>query len=232
MSTEILPIVGALTAACALASSIVLAFKTNKKTEEVLNDLIIERNSVSHHNLEKNVANEAIFRLSSHLQKLKPDYIVGVNRGGTMIGAFVSLGLGIKSKNFIRCLVSRKGKYKATCGAKHLSGTVVVLDDISRSGRTLQAAVDEIARKNPNINTIYSAVLITTLNDKNIPMFKELDYFSFATQDNNMYLPWTPKLSKDSESERLKYFRAVRKKPIEKIAYEVSNTLYSTGNTH
>lgn len=227
MSFELLPIVGAVASLGALSTSIFLTIKSGL-VKEVETKYLLKKSSIRNHSLERAIANEAIFRLSSYVQSLEPDYIVGVNRGGTMVGAFISLGLGIKSKNFVKCLVSRKGKYKATCHIGHMHGTVVVIDDVSRSGKTIEEAIKEIKAKNPNIEDIYSAVLVTTLDDLKRPKYKSLNYYSYATLDDEIFLPWTPRIKNidNKEKVRLKLFKEIRKKPRSKIAQDISSALY------
>lgn len=228
MSIEYLPITGVMAAVAAFILSIKQAIKVHSESKAVHQDLI-KNNYISNHNLERRVANEAIFRLSSYAQKISPDFIVGINRGGTMVGAFISLGLGVPSKNFSTCQVSKNGKYKIYCDTKNMYGTVLVIDDVSRSGRTIEEAINEIKKNNSKIKNIYSAVLITTIDKENRSNYKDLNYFSFATTDKDVYLPWTPRLKNklNIESHRIKLFKEVKGKSLDKIALEVSISLYN-----
>jgi hypoxanthine phosphoribosyltransferase len=86
------------------------------------------------------IAQEAIPGLVGYARKLNPDWIAGVNPGGRMIASRLckEIGLGADRCFYVK-YDTETGNLALKSGARLISGTLLVIDDISRTGNTLQS---------------------------------------------------------------------------------------------
>ncbi len=112
MIVNYLPIAGAsLTVACLIISLFITTRAYYRNKDNKLGDNFVRNNSLS-----PDGVFSALSRLYSFVKSSPPDYLIGVNRGGVLVGAYICFMLGIKKDKFIVCLVSKKdGKYKVSC---------------------------------------------------------------------------------------------------------------------
>ena len=133
--------------------------------------------------------------LNSILEQVEPSYVVGLNRGGVLVGAYLSLASELPSERFERCCVIKEGARvtKVECNFRELSGEVLVIDDILRSGHTMKAAISEILKLNPEIKRIYSATLVATVDSSGSPIgYSDLSFCSFTKPRHvDVRLPWS-----------------------------------------
>jgi hypoxanthine phosphoribosyltransferase len=188
----------------------------------------------------KEISNEntniGLKKLINYANKFEPDFIIGINRGGMLIGAYISLALGIPSKNFKRCCVvpmlNGSGEYEIDCSINdNLIGKVLVVDSIIRTGGSMKSAFKELQQKFPDIETIKTATVITVTDKDDKPVFEDLDYCVFGTQNPLLKLPWsefTPdegddylELRKTQSSQKKQEFHNMENKPVGALANEV-----------
>ena len=172
-------------------------------TQSTLNNNIIPMKAV----------NEAIKNVSDYSLDLLPDYIVGLNRGGTMIAAFVALFLGLPSRKFTRCYV---GEGEVDCSEASLSGRVLIIDDICRSGETMELAKSYVSSNWNNIEKIYTASLFSYVDENMRSSFREIDYYSTAVSSIDISLPWN-----EEPTSRRDQFEKVKNEGIESLIYEL-----------
>jgi xanthine phosphoribosyltransferase len=101
----------------------------------------------------KNDTNKLIKRLQSN----DFDVIIGIARGGLTLSHCIAEGLSIRDVQTIRTELydsTKKRDEISVFGELKLSGVknVLVLDDIADSGETLKVIMDDLERKNPDIN--------------------------------------------------------------------------------
>lgn len=208
--------------------SVVISLINLKRSSIIKNNLHKEK-IISGNTIASETLNTAIFKLSTYVAAIKPDYVVGINTGGTMVGAWVCLATGIHNENFIKCLVTHvDNEYKAECHEKNIRGRVLVIDDILRTGQTFEAATAYL-NSNKNITEIYCAALIASIDNDKKSKLKRLDFYSYLTTNDRTYLPWSRRIprSENSYEARLKLYKQIEKKSIQLIASEVSNVLFS-----
>lgn len=227
---ELFPIIGATLGVGGAIYSIVIAKHPHPKSSDhfgiELYDLQTPGSTLS-----PKQTSEGIFKLVQVTHDLEPDFVVGINRGGTMIGAYLSLMHGVPSSNFLRCYVPRT-KREPICDSISVHGNIIVVDDICRSGNTMRDAVNFFKARNPNIKRIYSVSLAAVFTSENSPSFNDLYYFAYKTTNKKLSLPWTCELVKDDfdnsdEIDTIKEieFNWVKEKPVEILAREVSENL-------
>lgn len=159
---------------------------------------------------------EAINQLNSYAININPDFILGVNRGGSLVAAMVSLNIGLPSSNFIRCYVDSAG---AVCPVEKLYGTVIIIDDISRTGETLKLSYEYIEKHSNNLK-ILTATLFTHINKNNKAVYSDLSFFSFITKNSKVKLPWnTKKISKKQQ------YDSILSEPREKLVVKLSDSI-------
>jgi adenine/guanine phosphoribosyltransferase-like PRPP-binding protein len=192
---EFIPATGALAAVSALVYAVWIAIR-----QRGFHSAIAERQTavVSGLGDEKvlSVANASrgVVGLFEYASELRPDYIVGVNRGGAVVGAYLSLCLDVGDKRFATCYVERDGL--AECGKQQeLSGTVLVVDDITRTGKTLEILRTHLEETFPQIKKTVMATLVAAVDANGEPKFKKLDFAALLTKNQHLTLPWDPRIA-------------------------------------
>lgn len=125
----------------------------------------------------------------NYCREINPDYIIGINRGGSMVAATASLQLGLPSKNFVRCRFDING---IEVSENNLSGVVLIIYDKIRVGTHISSLVNEsILRDNINIKHIKTACLYAYSKSNKIDEIIGLDFFSYYIEaKDNIFLPW------------------------------------------
>ena len=129
-------------------------------------------------------------KLKEYCNDIKPDYVIGLNRGGVMIGAFLALSMEVPSEKFLRCCVIDKNNVTADFGSEKLSGKVVIIDDIARSGTTLDSATDHLVKLYPDV-IFYPATIFSVVDENGEALSKSLAFSVFSTKNEKLTLPWS-----------------------------------------
>lgn len=132
-----------------------------------------------------------IIRIINYARHENPDYIVGLNRGGTLIGALISLYLDVPSDKFIRCSIKKDKKIE--CDINKLYGKILVVDSVVRTGSTFKFITKYISDNADNIKEIKSASMVSSMKKTGSHNFNNIDYYAFSTYDSSLLLPWTKK---------------------------------------
>jgi len=218
---------GAFLALIALLVSGKSRVKKDLDSRKQIQALVVPTNQIQNKRLSITITLESMSGLMAFATKILPDVIVGLNRGGTLIGAFIALGLRIPNERFVPFFVNTKEGI-VEGDFNRIKGVVLVVDDICRSGRTFEKAVDII--KDLNVSSkIYSASMVAEIDDLLHPNYKNLDFCTYGVEEKDLLLPWTDPMSRTGnqdiiEKQKLQ-FEEKRKQPIENLADEVSQTI-------
>lgn len=134
----------------------------------------------------------------------RPDYIVGITRGGLVPANLLSQYLDVKMYSLDVCLRDHCDamgpESNAWMAEDALDGkNILIVDDINDSGATLQWIADDWKRSNrpfsPEWKDVFSNnVRIATLINKPSSDFKDISYFGkeIATDEDNVWVvfPW------------------------------------------
>ena len=97
--------------------------------------------------------------------EIEYDYIIALGRGGLIPGTMLSYKLGIKNLQNLGINTRQEdGKHLETLVNQipnHISGNVLVVDDINDSGRTFQAVSSLIKSEYPDIGELLYCSLTT-----------------------------------------------------------------------
>jgi hypoxanthine phosphoribosyltransferase len=202
----------------------------NDRSKQRYGDLTLLRGK----EISKEDANTGLKKLISYANKFEPDFIIGINRGGLLIGAFIALALGIPSKNFKRCCVvpisGDSGGYDIDCSANDLVGKVLVVDSIIRTGGSMTSTVKDLQKRFPSIE-INTATLATVTDKDKKSVFEGLDYCVFGTQDRLLKLPWSEvnpnegadylETRKERSPKKKRDFQHMESQPVGELASEM-----------
>jgi hypoxanthine phosphoribosyltransferase len=132
----------------------------------------------------------------------KPDYIIGVNRGGWLLSTYLTHRLDIDRDNVLR-FDDKKGRIleditslKASC--ESTKKTFLVVDDISRKGDAIRKAVGYIEKEFLSSN-LSVAVLVVCNKEKN----SIVDYNPYWTRRGDIQLPWSSEERKKEARENI-----------------------------
>lgn len=129
---------------------------------------------------------QGIDKITHHFQNNKPDIIVGIARGGLVPSVYLSHALNVPLEVITWSTRDRDLKEHSIRIEKILSdgGTVLFVDDINDSGRTLQELDD-------HYSTSEGTCLYATLISKNTSMFRH-DISSIELKDDDRWIvfPW------------------------------------------
>lgn len=143
--------------------------------------------------------------VESFTNDVNPDAIVNINRGGSIVGKYVCQRLrqrglnnsGFKVENFVSedsniktewTRILNNPKHVGTSTKELPINNIVVIDDISRSGRTA-SIVREAVQKRFTECEVYIVTLICT-NEAAITFSDSNAYCAYITDKKNMKLPY------------------------------------------
>jgi len=176
--------------------------------------------------IEASEINSGVRELIKYCLFNNPDFIVGLNRGGVMMGAYISLSIGLPSKNFKRCCVtSSKENVYVECEFTELYGNVIVIDSITRTGKTMESAMFNLTKNYPNVKSISSATVVASTNDRGETICKALDYYVLGSKNINISLPWAFPYKPSENESRAKHIKddylKVNNKKVGELAVEL-----------
>lgn len=125
-----------------------------------------------------------------------PVHLFGINKGGALIANFLLHRIGLHQKYLVKCDY-REDLDKIYCEDRKITGSIVIIDDVVRSGNTLQYVEKYIREQYPDSN-VYTVVLIAVVNEgEEEKVFELVDYAPWITSNSAITLPW----SRDSVAE-------------------------------
>jgi hypoxanthine phosphoribosyltransferase len=133
-------------------------------------------------------------------KKINPKYIIGVNRGGWLLSTYLAQRLEIGRDKLLRFKSGEDAeKGELLDQATLIKGeSILLIDDISRTGNSLQIARDRLMEKFPGIE-LYIAVLVVCANNK---MKSQITCHPYYTTTPDIALPWSSEKRKKEARER------------------------------
>ena len=133
--------------------------------------------------------------LVGYAKKIKPTWIVGVHPGGRLLSTFVGDQIGLPS---YRCLYIRTNRHREVVFVPPinapLEGTVLIIDDISRTGKTFNSIKYELIEKNYSekfrLTKVYVAVIAVEFKQEAEDTFRP-DFAVYRTEVEHLKFPWS-----------------------------------------
>jgi hypoxanthine phosphoribosyltransferase len=134
---------------------------------------------------------EAIGNLIDFAKSKKPRWILGVHPGGRLLSVYVANEIQVPPE---RCLHVRTNQNRYVQFVPQinqaLEGSLLLIDDISRTGRTLGRIKAELIAKNYTDNFYLGRVQIAVLVVESNESFRP-DFASFRTDVDYLRFPWS-----------------------------------------
>ena len=146
-----------------------------------------------------------VISLEIFVRRNKPDYIVGVNRGGWLISTYLAHRLNIHRDKLLRFDADKSevldkidALKKAIISDPEMD--ILLIDDISRTGSSIRKATSYMRKTFP-LAELSAAVLVVCGRETD----KNIDYNPYWTQYKDVQLPWS---SDDRKREARKIINA------------------------
>lgn len=128
--------------------------------------------------------------LETFARKQKPDYIVGINRGGWLLSSYLAHRLSIPRERLLRFDSDKDDIIDKVSASEDIytnsKAIILLIDDISRSGKSIDRSVryveDNLASHNTSVAVLVNCGRKT---DKNI------NYNPYWTMYKDIQLPWS-----------------------------------------
>lgn len=134
-------------------------------------------------------------------------YLFGINKGGAFLANYLAHRIGLHEKYLVKCDYRREYD-KIYCEERETDGTIVIIDDVTRTGKTLRKVKDYLQNRHPKSN-IFSIVLVMSCKEKQDynDAYEVVDYSPWITSHQTVSLPWSKNSSDLLDSEE--YFSDV-----------------------
>jgi hypoxanthine phosphoribosyltransferase len=133
-------------------------------------------------------------------KKINPKYIIGVNRGGWLLSTYLAQRLEVSRDKLLRFKSdeedANKGEFLDEFTLR-IGESILLIDDISRTGNSLKIARDRLIEKFPGIE-LSIAVLVVCANNK---IKKEITCHPYYTTTPDIALPWSSETRKKEARE-------------------------------
>jgi len=140
-----------------------------------------------------------LVKLEANAQAVRPDIIVGINRGGWLLSAYLAHRLEIERSSILRYDSAKNKIVDANSTIKGFSHMAILLvDDISRSGRSMEKGLKDVQALFPN-SQIKTSVLVTC----NAERTGTIDFAAYYTKEPDIQLPWSSDKRKKEARQRL-----------------------------
>jgi hypoxanthine phosphoribosyltransferase len=117
----------------------------------------------------------------------KPEYIIGVNRGGWLLSTYLAHRLNIGRNNLLRFDAERNEIIDSDIDHDIMrNATILLVDDISRKGLSISRAIDYLKDKFP-LSKLSVAVLVVCGRKVD----EKITYNPYWTQYKDIQLPWS-----------------------------------------
>ena len=144
---------------------------------------------------------KALYEIATFAKSQRPDWILGVHVGGRFLSVAIThlLGLSPKQCLFVSTHRSRNSKFTIESEGEgalgEISGSMLVVDDISRTGATLRDLKNFLHARNYagefKLSKVIFAVLVIASESGVLMGRFRPDWFYFKTLLRYFRLPWT-----------------------------------------
>jgi hypoxanthine phosphoribosyltransferase len=139
----------------------------------------------------------AMQRMVKDARDYQPDYVVGINRGGAIVGGWLAKQLGCGGPVIVIVNSDEPPEKRVIPQSSRdsaLSGKIYLVDDAQRKGEHMREATNYLRTKHPNAQ-IRRAVLLQMSVPHTGPeaiAFRgtRSEFNGFTTRDANVTLPW------------------------------------------
>ncbi len=141
-----------------------------------------------------------VVALEAYARKQKPQYIVGINRGGWLLSTYLAHRLNIDREHLLR-FDSRRNEIidnnLANNKLKHKN--ILLVDDISRQGNSIKIAHQYMRKKFPD--TRFLTVVLVVCGENSAQEI--IDFHPYYTEYPDIQLPWSDEDRKREARENL-----------------------------
>jgi hypothetical protein len=139
----------------------------------------------------------AMERMADDAQRFKPDYIVGINRGGAIVGGWLAKRLGGNPPVLFVVNSDEPPSVRVLPQlgeGQQLSGRIYLVDDAQRKGEHMREAADYLS-KTGQVTGLRRAVILQMYVSHQGPeshtfRFPDCEFVGFNTRDGNVLMPW------------------------------------------
>ena len=142
-------------------------------------------------------------------QKPKYKYIIGVNRGGWLLSTYLAHRLDIDRDHLLKFDSAKNTIAEILEDIKIKSDNILLVDDISRTGRSIEIAIEFLKKQFPDCKITTAVLAICNKNSDR----EYINFYPYYTYYPDVQLPWS--------SEERK--REARKAQLESSAHKVTN---------
>ena len=236
--TEIFNILSPFVALSSLFAAIIVVILDKLRRKGKI-EKVIDRGDINIHNMnfiEGSVSNRqtnfGVRNLILYAMRNDPDFVIGLNKGGALIGSMISLALGLHTKQFKKCGIYVENKNQVVeCDVSNLHGTVLIVDSIVRTGNTMNNAIKYFTSNCKNVDELITASIVTNVNIEQQPIYNKLNYSIFKTTDACLPFPWSKSRKSQIVENRYddikKEFDESKDKKIELLAQEIYSKMHN-----
>jgi pyrimidine operon attenuation protein/uracil phosphoribosyltransferase len=117
-------------------------------------------------------------------------YLVGVNKGGSLVANFLAHRLGLHEKYLIKCDY-RPDYEKLYCENRPIAnGHIVIIDDVVRTGKTITSVKQYFVDTYPNASVFSLCLVCVYTNEPEAPP-NPVDYCAWIAKSENIEMPWS-----------------------------------------
>lgn len=184
--------------------------------------------------LSPNQAIEGLDAICNYASRNNIDRIIGINRGGVLVGAYVAVRLGIPNEKLLRFSVPIIGdNIESNSSSDEFSGNILLVDDVCRTGTTLKKALSYLENNDKPPSRLLVSVLATTA-ERNSPIYDKLDFSYYHSNGPELKMPWHSKeanewisraIRQKIEQKRQKEFSEASEKSVNELNNELAAVL-------
>ena len=141
-----------------------------------------------------------VVALEAYAREQKPQYIVGINRGGWLLSTYLAHRLNIDREHLLRFDSKRNEIIDNNINnikLKHKN--ILLVDDISRKGNSIKIAHEYMRNKFPDTSFLTVVLVICGEN----PAQEIIDFHPYYTEYPDIQLPWSDEKRKQEARKNL-----------------------------